>query len=96
MGKLICQGKKSTESKPSTCSALKTQGVFQSGFYNIKAEGEFSRLVFCDMTNVGYNNNENNGEEFIESSESHFVEMDETIGEIVSKVEVIFKEQYTN
>ena len=37
------------------------------------------------MTTPGY---QNTGEEFIESSESHFVELEETIDEISLRVEV--------
>ena len=87
LGKLSCSGKKSPDPKPSSCSALKKQGIFQNAYYNVKSDEDFSKLVYCNMSTPGY---ENVAEEFIESSESHFVELDETIGGIVSKVEVIF------
>merc|ERR1712224_382755 len=86
LGKLICSGKKFPEEKPSSCSSLKKAGVFHSAYYNVKEDGQFSKLVYCNMSTPGY---QNTGEELIESSESHFVEMEETIDEISLKVEDI-------
>ena len=85
LGKLSCSGKKFPEEKPSSCSSLKKAGVFHSAYYNIKEDGQFSKLVYCNMSTPGY---QNTGEEFIESSESHFVELEETIDEISLRVEV--------
>ena len=79
LGKLSCSGKKRPEEKPSSCSSLKKAGIFRSAYYDIKEEGQFSKLVYCNMSTQGY---QNVGEEYIESSESHFVELDETIEEM--------------
>ena len=81
LGKLSCIGKKSGKPMATSCSSLKQQGYFKSGFYNIKEEGQYSKLVYCDMTTPGYNDVY---EEFIESSESHFDEVDMAIAEIVA------------
>ena len=53
--------------------------VFKNGYYNVKTDGQFSKLVYCDMTTPGYNDID---EEFIESSESHFVEVENSISDI--------------
>ena len=76
-------GDNDTESKkPASCSMLKQQGYFKSGFYNVKQDGEFSKLVYCDMTSLGY---DNVNEEYIESSESHFDEIEQYLGDYVSR-----------
>ena len=54
LGKLICKGK-TDFSEASSCSALKRSGQFKSGYYNIEAEGGYSKLVHCDMSLPGYN-----------------------------------------
>ena len=51
----------------------------------IKEDGQFSKLVYCNMSTPGY---QNTGEEFIESSESHFIELEDTIDEISFRLEV--------
>ena len=76
LGKLVCSGKKYQEEKPSSCSSLKKAGIFHNAFYNIKEDGQFSQLVYCNMSSPGY---QNVVQEFIESSESHFVEIEEII-----------------
>ena len=81
LGKLSCSGKKSEEPKAISCSSLKQQGYFKSGFYNVKEDGQYSKLVYCDMTTPGYNDVI---QEFIESSESHFDEVEEAIAEVVA------------
>ena len=45
-----------TEFKTGTsCSVLKKSGIYKSGYYNIKAEGDNRpSLVFCDMTSETY------------------------------------------
>ena len=79
LGKLICAGKKIEEPKATSCSALKRDGIFKNGYYNVKTDGQYSKLVYCDMTTPGYNDID---EEFIESSESHFVEVENSISDI--------------
>ena len=79
VGKLICTGKKFEEPKATSCSALKRDGIFKNGYYNVKTDGQFSKLVYCDMTTPGYNDID---EEFIESSESHFVDVENSISDI--------------
>ena len=69
LGKLSCSGKKTVEPKASSCSSLKIQGNFQTGYYNIKEVEQHSKLVFCDMDHPGYTEVP---EQFIESSEEHF------------------------
>ena len=78
LGKLNCAGKKTVDSKATSCSSLKLDGNFQNGYYNIKNNGQHSKLVFCDMDHPGYTEVP---EEFIESSENHFDELDEYINE---------------
>ena len=79
LGKLICGGKKTEEHKATSCSALKRDGIFRNGYYNVKEVGQYSKLVYCNMTTPGY---DGIAEEFIESSESHFVEVENSLEEI--------------
>ena len=55
LGKLICKGKADFQEAVS-CSALKRDGQFKSGYYNIKGDGEYAKLVHCDMGLPGYIN----------------------------------------
>ena len=82
LGKLSCSGKKTNEPKPVSCSSLKRMGYFISGFYNVKEDGQFSKLVYCDMTSLGYDDVH---EDYIESSETHFDEIEQYLGDYVSK-----------
>ena len=81
LGKLSCSGKKSEESKAESCSDLKRKGIFKSGLYNVQEVGQHSKLVYCDMTSPGYNDV---AQEFVESSESHFDEVEEYIADFVA------------
>ena len=82
LGKLSCHGKRTNEPKPASCSSLKRNGYFKSGFFNVKEDGQFSKLVYCDMASLGYDNVD---EEYIESSESHFDELEQYLGDYVSR-----------
>ena len=82
LGKLSCHGKRTNEPKPASCSSLKRNGYFKSGFFNVKEDGHFSKLVYCDMASLGYDNVD---EEYIESSESHFDELEQYLGDYVSR-----------
>ena len=82
LGNLSCSGKKTNEPKPVSCSSLKRMGYFKSGFYNVKEDGQFSKLVYCDMTSLGYDDVH---EDYIESSETHFDEIEQYLGDYVSK-----------
>ena len=82
LGKLSCHGKRTNEPKPASCSSLKRNGYFKSGFFNVKEDGQFSKLVYCDMASNGYDNVD---EEYIESSESHFDELEQYLGDYVSR-----------
>ena len=82
LGKLSCHGKRTNEPKPASCSSLKRNGYFKSGFFNVKEDGQFSKLVYCDMASLGYDNVD---EEYIESSEIHFDELEQYLGDYVSR-----------
>ena len=82
LGKLSCHGKRTNEPKPASCSSLKRNGYFKSGFFNVKEDGQFFKLVYCDMASNGYDNVD---EEYIESSESHFDELEQYLGDYVSR-----------
>merc|ERR1711892_443611 len=83
LGKLMCRGKPE-EVKPDSCSALKLQGQFMSGYYNVKEENENSQLVFCNMSSSGYY--AENSENFVSNSEDHFAQIDTEIEEINSSI----------
>ena len=84
LGKLICSGEKTEERKATSCSALKRDGFFRNGYYNVKEPEQYSKLVYCDMTSPGY---DDVTEEFIESSATHFIEIEKSISDI--KVDVL-------
>ena len=54
LGKLVCKGNADI-TEAISCSALKRSGQFKSGYYNVEAEGGHSKLVYCDMSLPGYN-----------------------------------------
>ena len=90
LGELICTGKKTILPIADSCSSLKRQGFFKNSYYNVKEEGQFSKLVFCDMESSGGYDNIN--EEFIESSETHSFEIDGTIDEIINTIQVLYSQ----
>ena len=70
LGKLACKGTQKY-SNISSCAVLKKQGHFTNGYYNIKGNNGFSKLVFCNMSHPGY---ENEGmEEFISADGKHCI-----------------------
>ena len=89
LGKLNCAGKKTIDLKATSCSSLKLDGNFQNGYYNIKNDGQHSKLVFCNMHHPGYTEVP---EEFIESSENHFDVLEEYINE--SEISVVVFSAY--
>ena len=85
LGKLNCVGKRTVESRPDSCSSLKKNGYFKNGFFNVKPDGDFSKLVFCNMSVPGYDVSD----EFIESSASHFIDVETNIDDIEKKCSVM-------
>jgi len=56
LGNLKCFGKKN-DAIGSSCSSLKLKGNTLSGYYDIKKPGDqYTSLVFCDMSENGYQN----------------------------------------
>ena len=85
LGKLVCKGIADFP-KAISCSALKRSGQFKSGYYNVEAEGGYSKLVHCDMGLPGYND-ENSEHSVTDEKVASLDERTNTINDEVKDLE---------
>merc|ERR1712049_7747 len=59
IGRLKCRGSKKVKTESITCSSLKRERHYDSGYYTLKSKLEPPKLGYCDMNNIDYTEDEN-------------------------------------